>query len=84
MKHKFRLFHRIDPNVDAERDFIAGNLAETRPLAREQYVTGDEPVFSAQTATGQSYYSDSRMLFLELHPGAPSITGAMEVAVKLP
>ena len=26
---KFRIVHRIDPQVDAERDFIAGNLAET-------------------------------------------------------
>ena len=37
VKYKFRLFHRIDPNVDAERDFIAGNLAETRRVTREEY-----------------------------------------------
>jgi hypothetical protein len=35
VKHKFRLFHRIDPKVDAERDFIAGNLAETHRVTRE-------------------------------------------------
>jgi hypothetical protein len=69
VKHKFRPFHRIDPNVDAERDFIAGNLAETRSLTREEYMPSSEPVFSARTATGQAYYSDSKMLFLGLNQG---------------
>jgi LssY C-terminus len=84
VKRKFRFFHKIDPNVDAERDFIAGNLAETRQLAREEYVNCPEPVYSAQTETGQSYYSDSRLLLLELNrPDLPT-AGGMEVAGKLP
>ena len=83
VKHKFRLFHKIDPNVDEEREFIAGNLAETGQLTREQYLRCAEPVFNAQTATGQEYYSDSRMLFLELNQGAVLKAGATEVAAKL-
>jgi hypothetical protein len=83
VKHKFRLFHKIDPNVDEEREFVAGNLAETWRLTREQYLRCVEPVFNAQTATGQEYYSDSRMLFLELNQGAVLKTGATEVAAKL-
>ena len=82
VKHKFRLFHRIDPNVDAERDFIAGNLSEAKRLTREQYVNCPEPVSQAQTATGQPYYSDSRMLLLELQRSAP-MAGATQVAGKL-
>jgi hypothetical protein len=83
VKRKFRLFHKIDPNVDAERDFIAGNLAETRQLAREEYLNCREPVFRAQTETGQSYYSDSRLLLLELkRPVAPP-AGGTEVAGKM-
>jgi hypothetical protein len=84
VKRKFRLVHRIDPNVDAEREFIAGNLAETRQLAREQYVTGATPVFKAQTETGQPYYSDSRMLLLELNPGTASTAVGTQVAAKMP
>jgi hypothetical protein len=84
VKHKFRLFHRIDPNVDAERDFIAGNLSETKRLTREEYVNCPEPVLGAQTATGQAYYSDSRMLLLELHPGPTSIPAVTQIASKLP
>jgi len=83
VKHKFRLFHKIDPNVDEEREFIAGNLAETWQLTREQYLRCAEPVFNAQTATGQEYYSDSRMLFLELNQGAVLKAGVTEVAAKL-
>ena len=84
VKHKFRLTHRIDPNVDAERDFIAGNLSEAKRLTREQYVNCPEPVSGAQTATGQPYYSDNRMLLLELHQGATPMAVATQIAGKLP
>jgi hypothetical protein len=83
VKHKFRLFHTIDPDVDAERDFIATDLAKTSQLTREQFVRCATPVFNAQTATGQSYYSDSRMLFLELKQGASVTGGAVQVAGKM-
>jgi len=83
VKRKFRLFHRIDPNVDAERDFIAMDLAKTSQLTREQFLQCSEPVFNAQTATGQTYYSDSRMLFLELNRGPSSRAEAMLVAGEL-
>lgn len=82
IKHKFELLHRIDPNVDAERDYIAGSLAKTWPISREKYIPLSEPLVSAKTANGQSYHSDSRMLFLELNgTGAPT-TGTTEVAGK--
>jgi LssY C-terminus len=57
--------HRIDPAVDAERDFIGGNLAETSSV-RQAYLYGVDPVFQAQTASGETYYSDSRILLLDL------------------
>jgi hypothetical protein len=34
---KLRPFHRIDPNVDAERDFIARSLAEIWQPSRQVY-----------------------------------------------
>lgn len=84
VKRKFRLFHRIDPNVDAEREFIAGNLAETRQLAHEEYVANATPVFEAQTETGQPYYSDSRMLLLELHRETVPKAVGTQIAAKIP
>jgi hypothetical protein len=70
--------------VDAEREFIAGNLAETGQLAHEEYVANPTPVYRAQTENGQLYYSDSRMLLLELNgETAPAAVGT-QVAAKMP
>ena len=64
---KLRIFHRIDPKIDAERDFIAGNLSGTKLVTRQEYLKCLEPVFQGITATGGAYYSDSRMLLLDMH-----------------
>ena len=65
---KLRIVHRIDPQVDAERDFIAGNLVDRRLVTHEEYLRCVDPVFGGQTATGGTYYSDSRLILLDLHP----------------
>jgi len=65
-KRRVRFDHRIDPQVDAERDFIASNLAQTLLVTHKEYLARADPVFEAQTTRGQTYYSDSRMLLLEL------------------
>jgi len=64
---KLHVTHRIDPEVDAERDFIAKTLEDTRLVTRHNYVTPPEPVYQATTTGGQPYFSDSRLLLLELH-----------------
>ena len=62
-----RIFnHTIDPKVDTERDFVGTDLASTSPLQR-QYRQSDYPVFEAQTVSGETYHSDSRILVLDLH-----------------
>jgi hypothetical protein len=61
---KLWMIHRIDPNVDAEREFIARNLMETHLVTQEKYLAGAVPVFQAQTASGEVYHSDSRILLL--------------------
>ena len=83
-KRRVRFDHRIDPHVDAERDFIAENLAETLQVTREEYLTSADPVFEARTTRGQTYYSDSRMLLLELgemKPGGPGPLGNISLPV---
>jgi hypothetical protein len=66
-KHGHLISHRIDPNVDAEREFVGENLAKTRLVHYREYVHGVDPVFEAQTAAGEAYYSDSKILLLDLH-----------------
>lgn len=74
VRKKLWVFHRIDPNVDAERDFIARNLEETQQLVRKEYVRSAQGVSGAETATGQAYYSDNRMLLMGFHAGAAATT----------
>jgi hypothetical protein len=68
VKRKLWLFHKIDPDVDLERDFIAANLAKTQQFNRREYVRGVDAVVDGETATGQAYFSDSRMLLIGLNP----------------
>jgi hypothetical protein len=84
VKHKLWFFHRIDPNVDAERDYVAVNLAENWQFTRKEYVRCAEPVLDGHTATGQPFYSDNKMLLVGLSRGVAPKVAATEVAVKLP
>ena len=69
--------HRIDPAVDVERDFIGANLAHDSLVNCREYLQAATPVFQAQTISGESYYSDSRILLLELQPSTPVETGML-------
>ncbi len=66
--------HRIDPAVDAERDFIGIDLTNTLSVSRQEYLHSVDPVFQAQTASGENYHSDSRILLLDLQPVSPNNT----------
>jgi hypothetical protein len=67
--------HRIDPEVDAERDFIGANLTGASSVSRQEYLRCVAPVFQAQTASGESYYSDGRILLVNLHQITPARSG---------
>jgi hypothetical protein len=67
--------HKIDPEVDAERDFIGVSLTEASLATGQQYLHSNAPVFEAQTSSGESYHSDSRILLLDLHQTVPDKIG---------
>jgi hypothetical protein len=67
--------HRIDPAVDAERDFVGIDLTNASSISRQEYLHSADPVFQAQTASGQTYHSDSRILLLDLQPVASTKAG---------
>jgi len=67
--------HRIDPNVDAERDFVGSNLAEKLSVDRAQYLSSNKPVLQAQTSSGDSYHSDGRLLLLNLQATSANNVG---------
>jgi hypothetical protein len=64
--HGHLINHRIDPQVDAERDFIGRDLTATLMVGYQKYIEAIDPVFKAETASGGTYYSDSRILLLDL------------------
>jgi hypothetical protein len=81
--------HRIDPEVDAERDFIGSDLAEVSSVSGKEYLHGVDPVYQAQTSCGEPYHSDSRILLLDLQPvpvkaPAPTESSASVRAPSLP
>ncbi len=59
--------HRIDPAVDDERDFVGVDLTSASAVSGEKYLPSVHPVFEAQTASGENYHSDSRILLVDLH-----------------
>ncbi len=69
--------HKIDPDVDKERDYIGQSLQESGMVAKLDYVTPSQPSKEAVTATGATFHSDGRVLVIYLIPeAAPATTSA--------
>jgi hypothetical protein len=61
-----KITHRIDPDVDKERDYIARSLVAAGSVAQQSYVLPRNAVQDAKTAHGQAYRSDGRVLVMLL------------------
>ena len=70
-----KVTHKIDPNVDIERDYVGQTMNETGMVAKLDYMTATYPVKDARTATGGGFHSDGRTLILVLAPAAADQTG---------
>ncbi len=64
--------HKIDPNVDDEREFVGRSLDETGLVARLSYVMPTQASKEARTATGATFHSDGRVLVVHLIPASAS------------
>jgi hypothetical protein len=76
------LTHKIDPDIDKERDYIGKSLEETGGVARLSYVTPSNPSREARTATGATFHSDGRLLVIHLIPDPPVDESAVVDAAK--
>jgi len=89
-KHGRLINHKIDPEVDAERDFVGANLTRASSVSGQEYLRSDDPVFQAKTISGQLYHSDSRILLLDLQPvvsannNQPTQTSAVLRTISVP
>ncbi len=56
--------HKIDPNVDGERENIGASLEKGGKVKSMSYYLPPNPVQDAKNATGDGYHSDGRILVI--------------------
>jgi hypothetical protein len=61
-KRNGSITHKIDPNVDGERENIGASLEKTDKVKSMSYYLPPNPVQDAKNATGDGYKSDGRIL----------------------
>jgi hypothetical protein len=60
------LTHKIDPNIDLERDYVEKTLTSTGLVAEVTHVLPENPLREAKTATGGSFHSNGEVVVLKL------------------
>jgi hypothetical protein len=60
------LTHKIDPDVDRERENLAASLNQSGRVKDMDYYLPPNPVLEAKNASGGGYHSDGRMLVVIL------------------
>ena len=58
--------HKIDPDVDLERNFVEKTLISTGLVAEVSHFLPENPLKEATTATGGSFHSNGQVLVLRL------------------
>ena len=64
--------HKIDPDIDLERDYVEKTLASTGLVTEITHFLPDKPMKEAKTATGGSFHSNGQVLILKLDESAPA------------
>jgi hypothetical protein len=60
------LTHKIDPDIDLEKDYVQKTLSSTGLVAEVLHFLPKKPMVVARTATGGSFHSDGRVLVMKL------------------
>lgn len=58
--------HKIDPEIDKERDYLLQSFDAAGDFSSAAYVTPVNPLIDAKTATGGSFQSDGRIAVMDL------------------
>jgi hypothetical protein len=64
--------HKIDPDIDLERDYVEKTLTSTGLVAEVSHFLPDSPLKEAKTATGGTFHSNGQVLILKLDESAPN------------
>src|SRR5581483_3146298 len=58
--------HKIDPDIDLERDYVQKTLVGTGLVSQYTLFLPENPMREARTATGGSFHSNGQVLILKL------------------
>jgi LssY-like putative type I secretion system component LssY len=58
--------HKIDPDIDLERDYVEKTLSSTGRVAEVTHFLPKNPLQEAKTATGGTFHSNGQVLILKL------------------
>ncbi|HEY6412209.1 MAG TPA: LssY C-terminal domain-containing protein [Edaphobacter sp.] len=61
-----KVTHKIDPQIDKERDFLLDSFDAAGVFSSAAYVTPANALTTARTATGGSFFSDGRIVVMAL------------------
>jgi len=64
--------HKIDPDIDLERDYVEKTLASTGLVTEISHFLPDKPMKEAKTATGGTFHSNGQVAILKLDESAPN------------
>jgi len=68
------LTHKIDPDIDLEKDYVQKTLSSTGLVAEVMHFLPKQPMLEARTATGGSFHSNGQVLVMRLSEAAKSTT----------
>jgi LssY C-terminus len=68
--------HKIDPDIDLERDYVLKTLSSTGLVAEVSHFTPNNALKEARTATGGSFHSNGQVLILKLAPAIKDTAAA--------
>jgi hypothetical protein len=60
------LTHKIDPNIDLERDYLEKTFASTGLVTEVTHFLPDKPMQEAKTATGGGFHSNGQVLVMKV------------------
>jgi hypothetical protein len=64
--------HKIDPDIDLERDYVEKTLASTGLVTEISHFLPNNPMQEAKTATGGTFHSNGQVLILKIDESAPT------------
>jgi len=70
------LTHKIDPDIDLEKDYVQKTLCITGLVAEVTHFQPKNPLQEAKTATGGSFHSNGKVLILKLADTAKNSTAS--------